>query len=1121
MTNASTQLPPDPLWYKDAIIYEIHVRAFSDSNADGIGDFRGLTDRLDYLQQLGVNAIWLLPFYPSPLRDGGYDTSDYTSINPDYGTMRDFTTFVREAHARGMRVITELVVNHTSDQHPWFQRARRAPKGSAARNWYVWSDTDTAYSGTRIIFTDTETSNWAWDPVAGQYYWHRFFSHQPDLNYDNPQVRRAILRVMQFWFDKGVDGMRLDATPYLVEREGTNNENLPETHDVIKEWRAFVDERYEDKMLLAEANQWPDDVRAYFGDGDECHMAFHFPVMPRLFMGLRQEDRRPIVDILQRTPPIPETSQWALFLRNHDELTLEMVTDEERDYMYSIYAQDPRMRVNVGIRRRLAPLLDNSRRAIELLNALLFSLPGTPILYYGDELGMGDNVFLGDRDGVRTPMQWNGDRNAGFSRADPASLYLPVIQDPLYGYQAVNVEAQERSASSLLNWMRRMVALRSRRPALGRGDLIMLHPENRAIFAFLRIHEDGVPTLVVANLSRFAQAVELDLSEYAGTQPVEVIGQQSFPPVTDAPYVLTTGPHGFYWFDLVPQPVEATPTPEEAGPTVAIKGGDWRRLLEGDALDQLEREVLPAYLERQRWFARTEEPVKRVRLRETVALRDGSAAPAWITLADAQRASDTSTYVLALAVTSGRGQRQLVEDHPEAAIAELRSERGGGLLYEAMASEHLVQEVLDVMARGRIVSGTGARLVPETFGAFRPLYEALDHPPAVSRISGEQSNTSVRVGQQMMLKVLRRFEPEPHPETEIGRHLADHPGPTARMLGALRLDTSEGLAPVAIVHEFMWSRQEGWDLMVSSCLRFLDEHGVDEPPPRSNRPPLLAARDELRERLDPTLAPASTQADHGPPEYSEHVGLLGKATAELHRALAESRGDPAFEAEPLTQRDLDTVATRIRERFRGARRWLRRTADGDDAHAAQLARTVLDAEKRLGPWLRETRSAAGTMDRIRIHGDYHLGQVLDVDGRFAIIDFGGEVGLSLEERRRKASVFADVGGMIRSFSYAGLTARASRLLTMPEGEVPFERISGWVAWWEERAIVTFLAAYLEAAAGESFLPDPGPEGQLVLDVYLLDKALHELHYEMEYRPEWAFIPLEGLATIAARIGGSS
>jgi maltose alpha-D-glucosyltransferase/alpha-amylase len=538
----------DPLWYKDAVIYQLHVKAFSDSSADGIGDFAGLTRKLGYIASLGVTAVWLLPFYPSPLRDDGYDIADYTNVHPDYGTRRDFRAFVREAKRRGLRVITELVVNHTSDQHPWFVESRSS-RTNPRRDWYVWSDDPSRYADARIIFTDTETSNWAWENGSQAYYWHRFFSHQPDLNWENQAVFKAMLRVMRFWLEMGVDGLRLDAVPYLLEREGTNCENLPETHDVLRRLRAAMDERHPGRMLLAEANQWPPDVRPYFGDGDECHMAFHFPLMPRIWIALRKEDRMPIVDIMERTPQIPPECQWALFLRNHDELTLEMVTDEERDYMWAEYAADKRARINLGIRRRLAPLVDNSRRRIELLNALLLSMPGTPVIYYGDEIGMGDNVYLGDRNGVRTPMQWTGDRNAGFSGADPAALYSPVIVDPVYGYQAVNVEAQERIPGSLLHWMRRIIRVRREYPAFGRGTLEFLHPENRHVLAYLREHE-GVAILCVANLSRFAQYVELDLGRFTGRVPVEMIGRVRFPAVGSLPYLLTFAPHGFYWFVL-------------------------------------------------------------------------------------------------------------------------------------------------------------------------------------------------------------------------------------------------------------------------------------------------------------------------------------------------------------------------------------------------------------------------------------------------------------------------------------------------------------------------------------------------------------------------------------------
>ena len=544
----------DQGWYKDAVIYQVHVKSYFDSNNDGVGDFRGLIAKLDYIAELGVSAIWLLPFYLSPMRDDGYDIADYRKIEPDYGTMADVRQFIQEAHKRGLRVITELVINHTSDQHPWFQKARTAKKGSKARNYYVWSDTNQRYEGTRIIFSDTENSNWTWDPVAGQYFWHRFYSNQPDLNFDNPDVLKEVLSIMRFWFDMGVDGLRLDAIPYLVEREGTSNENLPETHGVLKQIRAELDAHYPDRMLLAEANLWPEDIQQYFGSGDECHMAFHFPLMPRMYMAIAQEDRFPIIDILRQMPDIPENCQWAIFLRNHDELTLEMVTDLERDYLWNYYANDKRARLNLGIRRRLAPLVERDRRRIELLNSLLLSMPGTPTIYYGDEIGMGDNIFLGDRHGVRTPMQWTNDRNGGFSRADPASLALPSIMDPLYGFQVINVEAQASDAHSLLNWTRRMLSVRKQQKAFGRGSLKMLFPANRRILAYLREYHqaDGTPEIIlcVANMSRAAQAGELDLTNYAGKIPLEMIGGTRFPMITKLNYQLTLPPYGFYWFLL-------------------------------------------------------------------------------------------------------------------------------------------------------------------------------------------------------------------------------------------------------------------------------------------------------------------------------------------------------------------------------------------------------------------------------------------------------------------------------------------------------------------------------------------------------------------------------------------
>ena len=600
--KVESQVESDELWFKDAIIYQLHVKAFADSNSDGVGDFAGLTSKLDYLEDLGVTALWLLPFYPSPGRDDGYDISDYRHINPDFGTMQDFRRFMQEAKRRKLRVITELVINHTSDQHPWFQRARRGRPSSDARNWYVWSDTDHRFSETRIIFNDTEKSNWTWDPDAQAYYWHRFFSHQPDLNFDNPRVLLAMVQIMRRWLDLGVDGFRLDAIPYLCEREGTNNENLPETHAIIKSIRAELDAYAPGKVLLAEANQWPEDVSAYFGDGDECHMAYHFPLMPRIYMAIAQEDRFPIADILRQTPDIPLNCQWALFLRNHDELTLEMVTDVERDYLWSTYATDPRARINLGIRRRLASLMDNDRRKIELMNSLLMSFPGTPIIYYGDEIGMGDNIYLGDRNGVRTPMQWTPDRNGGFSRCDPARLYLPMIMDPVYGYEAVNVEAQSRSLASLLSWTKRLISVRKSSKVFGRGSLSFIRPANRSVLVYVRQYQ-GEVVLCVANLSRSAQAAEIDLSPWRGRIPFELLGRTNFPPVGDGPYLITLAPYGFFWLLLCERDASNTDvstTPAEFETLVLTQG--WSSLSQGQSRSVLERDVLPAFLVFHRLF---------------------------------------------------------------------------------------------------------------------------------------------------------------------------------------------------------------------------------------------------------------------------------------------------------------------------------------------------------------------------------------------------------------------------------------------------------------------------------------------------------------------------------------
>ena len=660
----------DALWYKDAVIYELHVKTFCDSGGDGMGDFRGLIEKLDYFQELGITAVWLLPFYPSPLRDDGYDIADYFDVNPNFGTLDDFRAFLDAAHERNLRVITELVINHTSDQNPWFQKSRRAPSGSPERDFYVWSETPEKYKDARIIFKDFETSNWAWDPVAKAYYWHRFYSHQPDLNFDNPAVHEAVEKVCDFWLGLGVDGLRLDAVPYLYEREGTICENLPETHDYLRKLRAHVEAKFPNRMLLAEANQWPEDAAAYFGKGDESHMNFHFPLMPRMFMALQMEDRFPIIDILEQTPSIPGTCQWAMFLRNHDELTLEMVTDEERDYMYRVYASDPHARINLGIRRRLAPLLANSRRKIELLNTLLLSMPGTPIIYYGDEIGMGDNFYLGDRNGCRTPMQWSPDRNAGFSRANPQQLYLPVTIDPEYHYEAVNVENQQKNLSSLLWWMRRVIAMRKNFKAFSRGSLEFLYPDNAKVLAFLRRNENQT-ILVVVNLSRFAQSAELDLSRFSGFVPMEVFSRNLFRPIKKSRYVITLGPHAYYWFALQ-APTEGRRTLKKPlVPTIHARA-ELHTLLNDGQREQLENEILPNYIQTRRWFGSKARTLRHLRVIEHPAVSsDADAGRLWF-VEVSYLDGPTETYALPVKIASGDAARAVLRDHPVRASSARR-----------------------------------------------------------------------------------------------------------------------------------------------------------------------------------------------------------------------------------------------------------------------------------------------------------------------------------------------------------------------------------------------------------------------------------------------------------------
>jgi maltose alpha-D-glucosyltransferase/alpha-amylase len=1100
-------LPDDPLWYKDAIIYELHARAFCDSDGDGIGDLKGVIEKLDYLQDLGVTAIWILPFYPSPLRDDGYDIAEYTKIHPDYGTLTDFKRLVQEAHRRGLRVITELVVNHTSDQHPWFQKARKAPPGSKARDFYVWSDTPERYTETRIIFKDFEPSNWTWDPVAKAYFWHRFYSHQPDLNFDNPEVHKAVIKVLDQWMDYGVDGFRLDAIPYLYEREGTDCENLPETHAFLKKLRAHIDKNYRDKMILAEANQWPEDAAAYFGDGDRCHMNFHFPLMPRMFMSLRLEDRSPIIDILDQTPEIPENCQWGAFLRNHDELTLEMVTDEERDYMYRMYAQDPRMRINLGIRRRLCPLLGNNRRTIELLNALLFSLKGTPVIYYGDEIGMGDNIYLGDRNGVRTPMQWTGDRNAGFSKANPQRLYLPVVTDPEYHYETVNVEAQQSNPSSLLWWMKRLIAVRKRYQAFGRGSLEFLHPENRKVLAYIREYEDE-HILVVANLSRYSQYVELDLSRFDGNALVEIFGHSVFPNIEDGPYKLSLGPHSFYWFSIEPARMSVTvaaPTPLEERPILTVRG-EWQRILTPRHSARL-AQLLPDYLVSCRWFGGKGRRINRIEIEDVVHLGNGHVVLTLLYVTFTE--GEAETYVLPLSFAAESDESEFIRSLPvHAVVARMNADGETGVLYDAVHAPDTGKLFFDVIAKRRrvsqdqmVLSGTAS---PEA-RAFHSKHTDL----SATLMRAEQSNTSLVLDEEFVLKLFRRVYDGVNPDFEVGRFFTERTDfrNIALVHGDVELrEKRNEPRTIAVLYEYVQNEGDAWSYSVDQVDHFYSEVRAR-----------LAGQGapEVGGLFNGALSDAIPQTLHDIVSgYLVFARLLGRRTAEMHLALASDPEAPGFSPESFTPFYRRSVYQSMRNQLRRAMTGLRRNAIELDADTAELARAVLDHEKNLDAAFRKVMDDSLSSLRIRIHGDYHLGQVLRTGTDVIIIDFEGEPARTISERRLRRSPLRDVAGMLRSFDYAAHIAmlQERELGALRPDELEFLR--PWAKAWVSLVTHAYWDEYQLAAAGAGFLPQHPDTCAELLRALMLEKALYEVEYELNNRPAWVSVPLEAVLPIA-------
>ena len=1098
--NESHRLSDDPLWYKDGVIYQLHVKAFFDRNGDGIGDFPGLTEKLDYLQDLGVTALWLLPFYPSPLRDDGYDIASYEGIHPNYGNLDDFKSFLDEAHRRGLRVITELVINHTSDQHPWFQRARRAPQGSAERDFYVWSDDPQKYKEARIIFKDFEVSNWAWDPVAESYYWHRFFNHQPDLNFESDEVQQAVLDALDLWMNLGVDGLRLDAIPYLYEREGTSCENLPETHVFLKKLRAHVDANFQNRMLLAEANQWPEDSLPYFGEkGDECHVAFHFPLMPRLFMSVAMEDRYPIIEIMQQTPDIPPDSQWALFLRNHDELTLEMVTEEDRDYMYRTYARERQARINLGIRRRLAPLLENHRRRIELMNALLFSFPGTPIVYYGDEIGMGDNIYLGDRHGVRTPMQWSPDRNAGFSRANPQRLYLPVIIDPEYHYEAVNVEAQQNNPHSLLWWMKRMIDLRKQLKAMGRGTLEFLHPDNGKILALLRSYEDET-ILVVANLSRLVQYAELDLSKYKGLRLVELSGHTEFPRISDRPYLLTLGPHQFYWlrFESV-EDERGVPVPSQFDlPTLEVSKSETL----ADVVRRRDtRQHLITYLKARRWFGGKGRRVQTLQITDLIPLGDSDVSIALIRI-DYVEGSD-ETYLIPLSI-EWRANADLSH-----AVAYVTTEGKRGVLHEPLSQQGFARSLLDKFINGEGTSDEG-HLIASGKSLLADDVRGLE----AHLIKGEQSNTSLLFGERYFMKIFRRLEEGENIDVEVTRFFAEQTEfrHVAHLAGALQYrKTGRDPITVAMLQQSVPNSGDAWRYTLDALGRYFEQ--------LSSNP--------LRQEQKAEAFPGGSLLDLAGQEllmlprailgsYIGDAEMLGRRTGEMHVALASRPDIPEFAPEPFTPHYQRSIYQGMRSQVSRALLLLRKNLMTLPESLRPDAERVLELELTVHEMIRPLVDRNIRAMRTRIHGDYHLGQVLKAGNDYVIIDFEGEPSRPLSERRIKRSPLKDVAGMLRSFSYA---PNAVLLGKAPGVHVRSEDVGGLEPasrFWQQWISAIFLRSYLEATAVGSFLPEDRDELSLLLNAYLLDKAFYELAYEINNRPEWAGIPLKGILTLVSQ-----
>lgn len=1089
----------DLLWYKDAIIYELHIKAFCDGNGDGIGDFGGLMTKLDYLQDLGVTAIWVLPFYPSPLKDDGYDISDYYSINSRYGNIGQFKIFMEEAHKRNLKVITELVINHTSDQHPWFQRARKAPKGSEERNFYVWTDNPNQWKDVRIIFTDYEASNWTWDPVAQQYYWHRFFHHQPDLNYDSPLVQSEILKVLDFWCSMGVDGFRLDAVPYLFEREGTNGENLKETHDFLKYLRAHVDEHFPGTVFLAEANMWPEDSASYFGNGDECHMNYHFPVMPRMFMAMQMEDRYPITDIFDQTPAIPENCQWAIFLRNHDELTLEMVTDEERDYMYKTYAKDPKAKINVGIRHRLAPLLGNNRRRIELMNCLLFSMPGTPVIYYGDEIGMGDNFYLGDRDGVRTPMQWSPDRNAGFSSANPQKLYLPVILDPEYNYEAVNVELQRANTSSLFWYMKRMINMRKRHKAFGRGDLKFIHAENPKVLVFTRTYQEET-LLVVVNLSKYSQAAEVDLAAFGNYVPVEVFSKNKFKAIDATPYFFTLGPYAYEWFLL-----QQADTGVVQKDLPALQVDNLNELASGNMIAKLQEMVLPDYLIHAEWFVGKANKIHEIAITNFAKI-EISGSDVFLMLFEVRYESGLpESYQLPLSFATGKRAELLNNNYPGSILATVQAGEEKGVLADSFFTVETQQALLRRIANDEVIHLPESSIV--FFGNQQLKSRYKEKPEVRSKISTDQGVTLITYDNGYYLKVYRKIDPTTNPDLEITRHLSEQAQfkNVPPFAGVIEWKFRNDMIALGLMQHLPENHGNGYGFMLTRIENYIER--------------ILALNKEV---IDPAeLNGTITEPvafEHLPAVLQELLGataaeqarLIGVCTGEMHLALAADFGSNSFTPEDFSlhyQRSL----------FSSMQSLVREVAESANSKKGQIPgnlqqdfEEIISRRNELLTILQRIYQKKLDVKKIRIHGNLHLEQVIFTGKDVMINDFGGDPIRSFSDRRLKRSPLRDVASMIRSFRNVVFDG-FSKTSQVQKEEIP--ALAPFARLWAHYMAGFFMLAYLDTVKNTAFVPSDRHDLLMMLETYMLEKSLVDLNFELKNRPERMLVPLRVIKSI--------